>query len=320
MNRLERIYHIHHLLLRGRPVPISTFEKRIEKSRSTIKRDIEYMRDYFQAPVIYDATSRGYRYDEDAGVFELPGFWLSQQELYALRILQEVSSSENESGIAPLLAPVRHRVDALLQKHGHDPETIANRIRVLPLFRRRLSGIVFKEICAALLNNRVLRIRYHARTDDKIRPRRIHPQQLIHYRDNWYLVAHCDMRCQLRTFSVDRISIVSRSEEKAIRVADDKLHPILESSFGLFLGAASQTAVLRFRQPEARWVADEIWHPDQITKWDKEDLLLTIPYNNPTELLREILRIGPGVKVESPPALIDAVIRALKKNIAQYER
>jgi hypothetical protein len=35
------------------------------------------------------------------------------------------------------------------------------------------------------------------------------------------------------------------------------------ASYGIFAGAASQTAVLRFTAERARWVADEQWHPQQ---------------------------------------------------------
>jgi len=37
----------------------------LEVSLATFRRDLEYMRDRFNAPVIYDSDARGYRYEND---------------------------------------------------------------------------------------------------------------------------------------------------------------------------------------------------------------------------------------------------------------
>lgn len=49
-------------------------------------RDIEYMRDSMNAPLVYEAKERGYRYEKE---YVLPSFFLSEGEKETVRLLAE---------------------------------------------------------------------------------------------------------------------------------------------------------------------------------------------------------------------------------------
>jgi predicted DNA-binding transcriptional regulator YafY len=90
-------------------------------------------------------------------------------------------------------------------------------------------------------------------------------------------------------------------------------------SFGIFAGAPTHTAVLRFSQLAAKWVKDEEWFPDLKAEWLPDGQLeLHIPYHNPTELIMEICRYGADVEVVEPPELRQQVLETLQKAAAQY--
>ena len=55
MGRLERFYKIDQLLQSRRIVSREAFLEELEVSLATFKRDLEYMRDRFNAPVLWDA-------------------------------------------------------------------------------------------------------------------------------------------------------------------------------------------------------------------------------------------------------------------------
>ena len=52
MDRTERFYKIQRLLNQRRSVPIDLFLERLEVSRATFKRDLEYLRDRLSMPII----------------------------------------------------------------------------------------------------------------------------------------------------------------------------------------------------------------------------------------------------------------------------
>jgi predicted DNA-binding transcriptional regulator YafY len=104
MDRTERFYKIDALLQGGRAVPIGTMLEMLAVSRATFKRDIEYMRDRLNYPIVWDRETRGYRYEQDgeAEIQNLPGLWFNAQEAYALLMMQAMLSDRKRAVIPPL--------------------------------------------------------------------------------------------------------------------------------------------------------------------------------------------------------------------------
>lgn len=58
MSRAERLYTIERLLRERRAVPLGDFLQQLDVSRATFKRDMEYLRERLNAPIIWDVASR----------------------------------------------------------------------------------------------------------------------------------------------------------------------------------------------------------------------------------------------------------------------
>jgi predicted DNA-binding transcriptional regulator YafY len=116
---------------------------------------------------------------------------------------------------------------------------------------------------------------------------------LIHYRDNWYLDAWCHVREGLRGFSLDGIRAITSVNKKAIEVPLKHLDQFLAASYGIFAGEAKHTARLKFTPERARWVAAELWHPDQKGSFDESgSYILEFPFADDRELLLDIAKHG----------------------------
>src|SRR4030065_332473 len=63
MDRSERFYKIKNLLRGVGAVPTATLLRELEVSRATLHRDLEYLRDRMETPIVYDQVRRGYRPD-----------------------------------------------------------------------------------------------------------------------------------------------------------------------------------------------------------------------------------------------------------------
>lgn len=318
MNRAERIYRLHALLQQRRPVSLNKLLHELNASRATVIRDIGYMRDFMDAPIVYDREANGYHYDPDAPAFELPGLWFNASELYALLTTEQLLESMQPGLLTPYIGPLKGRIRRLLDQSGHGAAAVAERIRIQPVAARSTNAQQFGIVAGAVLNGRRLRILYHGRERGAATERVVHPYRLVHYRDNWYLAAHCENAKALRTFSLDRILEAEESEISVAHREGALLDRHLSASFGIFTGEATHWAVLRFTAERARWVADEQWHPDQIGQWLGESYELQIPYSDPRELLMDILKYGPDVEVIAPSALRALVAERLGCAAARY--
>ena len=93
MDRTERFYVMDRMLHDRKVVTRQQFVDALQVSVATFKRDLEYLRDRFHAPILWNAEKQGYEFGAPDGVspaYELPGLWFNQSELYALLTMQQL--------------------------------------------------------------------------------------------------------------------------------------------------------------------------------------------------------------------------------------
>lgn len=321
MDRFDRIFELNRILQRARrPVSRQRIQEELECSRATVKRLIEDMRLYLNAPIIYDREYNGYRYDPgEGGMYELPGLWFNASELHALLTVQQLLAGVQPGLLDQHLKPLQKRIRALLELQHPGSDGLADRVRILQMASRPV-GPQFLTVAGALARRQRLGIRYFSRAADAHSERAISPQRLSYYRDNWYLDAWCHLREGLRTFALDAIESARVQAEPAIEVPEGELERHFASSYGIFAGPPDQVAVLRFSPERARWVAKEQWHRDQKGRFlDDGSYELSIPYSNQLEIVMDVLRYGPDVEVMAPVGLRVEVQRRLRAALARYE-
>ncbi|MBF0140573.1 MAG: YafY family transcriptional regulator [Magnetococcales bacterium] len=323
MDRTARLFRIDQLLQERQVVPIATFLEELQTSTATFMRDLEYLRDRLNAPIVWDAARRGYHYEkmqEMAGPrFELPGLWFNASEIHAILTMEHLLISLQPSLLAPHIAPLRTRLRMLLDSGGHSVDEVVARIRVLPSGGRKMEQPLFETVANALLSRKVLRIHHLNRGRGEFLERDVSPQRLVFYRDNWYLDGWCHLRDEIRSFGLDAIQKASITSKPAREVSDQELDRNLKVGYGIFGGADTETAVIRFSPERSRWVANESWHPEQKGKYDAEGRwVLSFPYSNDTELVMDILRYGPDAEVLEPLALRKKVQERLREALARY--
>ena len=324
MNRTERFYRIQKLLAQRRVVPREVFLEDMEISLATFKRDLEYLRDRMSMPLIWDRDLGGYRLDEmdpAHATFQLPGLWFSSEEIYALLAMEQLLDTLQPGLLGPQVKPLRNRIRQILTEGDRSPDELARRIRVLSQGARPVEPRHFQTCATALLSRRRLRLEHHRRQQGDSLARDVSPQRLVHYRDNWYLDGWCHLRKALRTFSVDAIESAAILNKPAMDIKDETLDEVLGSGFGIFSGAKTETAVLRFAPRRARWVAREQWHPAQQGDLEMDGYyVLKVPYSDARELCMDIMKYGPDVEVLAPDALRVQVAGLLQEAAARYTK
>jgi predicted DNA-binding transcriptional regulator YafY len=323
MDRLERFYRMQGMLKNRRFVRTQEFLDELEVSRATFKRDLDYMKDRMRAPIVYDRHHEAYRFDDavaDHELWQLPGLWFTADELRALLTMDRLLGDLQPGVLSELTGPIRKRLKELLQSGEHSAEDVARRIRIVAIGSRKVEPAHFRALSTALLSRRRLQIKHLRRQDGDLLEREVSPQRLVHYRDNWYLDAWCHKRQALRTFGVDAIESAIVVDKPAKDVNDDTLDRHFASGYGIFSGADTQQAVLLFSQERARWVAGEIWHPQQDGRMQPDGTyLLRLPYSQQPELVMDVLKYGADVEVLSPPSLREAVARQLQAAGQRYK-
>lgn len=320
MDRFDRIYSLHQILQRRRtPVSLDRMCEALDCHPRTVYRAINDLRDHLGAPVDC-IREQGYVYDpEGERPWELPGLWFSAEELQALLILYQHLEQLEPGLLQDQLRPLRDRIERLLADRRLGTSGLAERVRFISIGKRRGTPRHFSGVAEALLQRHALQVTYRARSHEHITTRTVDPQRLVHYRDTWYLDAWCRLREDLRTFSLDRFEDCTVSAEAATDVDPARLEAHFASSYGIFAGAPSDIAVIRFSARGARWAAAVQWHPEQQERWlDHGAYELRVPYSRPEELIRDVLAYGPDAEIIAPAALREALEGRLHDTLAIY--
>ncbi|MDO9519026.1 MAG: WYL domain-containing protein [Pseudohongiella sp.] len=322
MDKLDRIQQLHQLFTaRRHPIKMSELAEHLECTPKTVSRLIEVMRNYLFAPIEF-VKGKGWAYiDTPHERFQLPGLWLTANELQSMALLLHVLENFGNGLLNEELKAVEQEIHKLLNTRKIKPETLMNRIKVLPLGNRSIPNEVFLRVGDALLKTRQITFRYK---DFKNKPstRTVSPQSLLYYRDNWYLDAWCHTKDDLRIFSLARIERVFTTDENvpATLIPQQEREQHFAGSYGIFAGRASQTATLRFHSGIAREISMQQWHPQQVGQWDNDEYVLSFPYGDERELVLDLMRYVPDVVVEQPTALRQSVVARLQAGLKALQK
>ena len=319
MDQLQRFYKIDQLLTLRRAVPTDVLLKELEVSPATLMRDITYMRDYLHAPIKFDRSEGGYVFEKAPQVgpkYELPGLWFNESELHALLTVQELLTKVEPGLLAPHVQPLQAKIEAILASLNDEPKEISKRVRIFALGRRKMESEHFQIIATATIRRKQLKIRHYNRATNARTERVVSPQQIVYYRDNWYVDCWCHWRQDLRSFSIDVIESAELMADHAKNLPLKAVRDALGSGYGIFSGKSVQLAKLRIGPNKARWVSRTVWHSQQESSFDEQgNYLLEFPYNDDRELVNDILGLMPEVEILEPESLRKHVVNILKTSL-----
>ena len=335
MDRTERFYRIELLIKRQAGVSFEQLLSELEVSPATLKRDLQYLRDRMDAPIVYARDDNVYRFADAAEAtanggpslrpvaakkHELPGVWFSEKELHALLTMHQLIAGLDDGGVLGRhLQPLLDKLHGMLGATGDEAQSLMRRVRIVNPAKRAVTSRWFEEAVSAVLSRRRLLIGYYTRSKRSESERVLSPQRLLHYRNTWYLDAWCHASEGLRRFALDAVRSAKVLDEPARELPMADVEKALDQGYGIFGGAQLRWATLHFSAEAAQWVAQEEWHPQQQARPQADgSLRMRIPYSDSTELVMDVLRHGPNVRVMSPPELADEVRDQLQATLASY--
>jgi predicted DNA-binding transcriptional regulator YafY len=310
------------------PVPRRRLLDELDVSLSTFKRDLDILRDQMQAPITWlpgeDGRDRGYVLEDkgwSSGKLGLPRAWFSASEIYALLMIQELASHIGPGLLTEHLQPLITRITMMLSAADDTPDDVRAHVRILTSASKRHASPHFETVARGAVKKQRLQILYFTRSRNERSERTVSPQLLIHYKENWYLIAWCHKAVDMRMFALDAIEEAALLPEAARAVPKKQIEEMIGRGFGLYSGKERHWAKLLFSPTQAPWVQAETWHPEQKSQTTEDGgYLLALPYSDPRELILEILRYGPDVRVIEPVKLRREVASRLRAAASLYHQ
>lgn len=304
---IERITKIIRFIRQRGSASMAFLKDELEVSEATLKRDFAFLQDRLGCPLEWNRTKRGWIIRDEliaGGRFELPGVWFDSSEVVALLTMLHLVEGVQPGLLEDHVAPLKSRLRSMLAEGTISARPIENKIRLIHFAPRKVEPEHFQQVASGLLEGKRLNLEYWNRDRKESSKRIISPQQLVHYRENWFLDAWCHTRNALRSFSLDAIQSVKVLDESCIEISAKEMEDHFRGGYGIFAGQATKRAQLKFTPARAQWVSKETWHHNQTNAYSEDgSYVLEIPYSNDQELIMDLLRHSPEVEVISPPEL-----------------
>ena len=274
--------------------------------RRTVYRDLDALM-YAGFPVVSEKRDGHvyYRFLESFGIGDVP---FTPDEILALAfgadLLRTLEGTVFHDSVQSALGKIRAGLSPELARFL---ERLGESFRVLPGPHKRYAE--YRETIQ-ILNDAVLEqcsvdMRYRTGRTGETATRRLDPYRVWYRSGGLYVVGHDHRSEEVRTFAVERIQRIERTEA-AFRVREDfDFDAYTGQAFGVMSEPAARVRI-RFDRQWAPHVQERTWHPTQrIETLPDGGVELTMEVGGLLELQSWVLSFGAGAEVLEPDALRD---------------
>lgn len=317
--QFERLVWLHEQAKNNRHPNAARLAAHFEVSTKTAQRDINHLRDRFNAPLEYTTIHKGYVYTDD--LYELPCLPASQQEVLCLLTARHLLAQAAGGYISRELEHLKEKIFATAKRIGFAPESAEQAFSAVWSGYSPAQEETFRVTAWALLHRRPIRFTYHSPQTEETTQRSAEPHHLLHYNASWVLIAWCRKRMAWRRFYLARMRALETLDQVFEPRPESDWQPMLQNAFGLFGGDDTIPVTLRFTPFRARWIREQHWHPHQVlTELPDGGLELTLPAADFREIKMKILQFGADCEVVAPEALREELRAEIAKLNQMYRK
>ncbi len=289
-------------------------------SESSIQKDILAMRKEstlgYYAPIIYDQSSRAYRYEYEYSINELP---LDESDLQGISMALSILARYKDN---PAIKSMEELLLNLSQKVNIQKENLESG-EIISYENEKYLGIEFLgRIIDAIQHKQVLLIDYKRFQSDEVKEHRVHPYFIKEFSDRLYLIGldiHKSKKPMVLTFSLDRCVDVITSREHFTEEIPDRdiyfrhLYGVSDSykkpekieliTNALQMKFLKSTPIHHSQKIEENADGSYTFHLDLVLNY---------------ELKSKILSLGPSVQVVKPESLRTEIKEMAEKIVQNY--
>ena len=314
-----RLLQIDEEIRSGKFPNATSLSKKIEVSSRTIQRDIEYMRDMYNAPIEFDAYKNGYYYTEEN--FYIKSVPLSEGELFSVALFDQLLEQYRNTPLENDLRSVFKKIEmSLPNKITLDSSFLQNQTTFIPDQMGTINPENFSKIFSALKNRHVLDFEYRPLQKTTWMTRRINPLHAVCQKGNWYVMGFCHDKKDIRVFNFSRMQNVTESKEEFDIPEDFNPDKYFDKEIGIWLSATKKyTVELLISAEIGTFALERSWNKNQkIEQREDGSVWVSFETTQLPEVKRWVLGQGKTVKVQGPDELIAQVKEEVAAVLGMY--
>jgi len=301
MNRIDRLFAILLKLQGKQQIRAEDLAHHFAVSKRTIYRDVAALNE-MGVPII-SLPGEGYEMMEG---YYLPPLIFTPAEASALFLGAQMLIGQ-AAGQLPIVADhALSKLAAILPPNtkAHVDQLTGLIQFILPPDRFDLDDARLMTLQRAIVERRVVHLKYHSYSQNEATERDIEPQNLTYSNGVWYVNGYCRLRHEPRSFRLDRIDALKLKAERFTERAHAPAAP------------EPVDVRVRFDQPIVRWVREHQHYAVQQEDVVPDGVIMTYRVHRLSELVPWLLGWGAQAEVLSPPEL-RAEIRQIAQRVVE---
>jgi predicted DNA-binding transcriptional regulator YafY len=314
-----RILEIDQLIREGTYPNADTLGKKFEVSRSTIMRDIDFLRDRYRAPLVYDAAKNGFYYTDST--FFIKSVMLNGGEVFAVSVIRPLLEQYRNTPLETSMNAIIGKLTDLMPSEVSVGTSFMNAdISFISDPLPKIDENVFYGIFDALRTKHTMTFQYRSLSSTVYKEHTADPYHIICQKGSWYMLAFCHSHEEILTFALSRMKDIQIRKEKYTIPASFHAEKYFDSSFGVWNNRAAPVKIeLLFSKEIGTLILERVWHEKQKLRQEKDgSVYLSFQSNQFQETLHWVMSFGSAVKVLNPPELAEQVKDEAKKMAKMY--
>lgn len=320
---LTRLIEIDRLIKQGYtdagPVNKRTLSKKLEISEKTIQRDLDYMKNEYNAPIEYNRKTRDLYYSRE---FSLSPLTLNESDFFMLAVTEKVLNQYKGTLYENLVKTFYNKINSLFDNKEmiqlEDVDELVS-FNLGPV--KELNKQVFDIIEKSIRIQRTIVVDYTSLKEKKRQKREFDPYHLRNFKGDWYLIGFDHYKKSIRVLNLLRINSADYSGKKKFDIIENfDLNSYFKFSFGNYIGKKVYDVQIRFSPLLSPRIKEKIWHHTQEIKELKNgSIVISFKLNSIKEIRKWILQYGKECKVLSPKELQSFVKEEIKGMCEVYD-
>ncbi len=290
-------------------------------SRRTVLRDMEFLRDRYNAPLECDRVRGGYYYSDPT--FMIQNVLLTEGDLFTVStlmpLMEQYKNTPLESSFKNIMAKI---AEMLPDKVTVDTSFLNDDVTFIPDPLPKIEEEVFNGIFKAVKLRETISFGYKSVGSDEFKQKAFDSYRVLCQKGNWYVLGYEHGAADTRTFALSRMSGINFTGEHFEVPKDFDIAQHVDLSFGIWNNREEPTEYeLLFTKNMANYILERTWHKEQtVERTESGDILLKFKTNQRQQVFSWVLGFGDAVTVLKPEALREELRREGEKLSRKYEK
>lgn len=318
--RVYRIIQIDKWIRSGTYPSVQQMMDEFGVSNRTILRDIEFLRDRYDAPVVADRTRKGYYYTDPT--FMVQNVLLTEGDLFTVSTVMPLMDQYKNTPLESSFKNIMSKIAEMFPQQVTVDSCFLNKdISFISDPLPKIEEEVFNSIFKAVKSHKVITFGYKSVGAKEYKYRTFDSYHVLCQKGNWYVLGYDHVSEATRVYALSRIKNIQFTNDSFELPKDFDVSKHVDLSFGIWNNPEPpEEYELLFSSDTANYILEREWHKDQEME-QKEDgsVLLKFKSNQKQQIFSWVLGFGTAVTVIKPVELKEDLKAEINRLAEKYK-